>query len=75
MQEGIQLGAAQLFEIDSLHPAITPQAGHQVRDRLARAYRGKEEDRSLRDQIPEKGQRGGVQQRRRRRRRLPGGGR
>ena len=63
MQEGIQLGATQVFEIDALDPSITPQAAHQIRDRLARAYRGNEEDRSLPDQISKKSQRGGVEQR------------
>ncbi len=64
MQERVQLGAAEILQVGPLHPAVAPQAGQQVRDRLAAADRGDQEDRSLGGQVPEQGERGGVEQRR-----------
>ena len=63
VQERVQLGPAEILQVDPLHPAVPPQAGQQVRDRLAAAHRGDQEDRPLGGQIPEQGERGGVEQR------------
>jgi len=61
MQERVQLRAAEILQVGPLHPAVAPQAGQQIRDRLAAAHRGDQEDRPLGGQVPEQGQRGGVE--------------
>ena len=63
VQQGIEMSAAEVFQVDPLQPAVPPQAGHQVRDRLAGAHGGDQEDRTLRGQVPDKRKRGGIQQR------------
>ena len=55
VQERIEMGAAEVVQVDPLHPAVTPQAGQQVRDRLPGAHGGNQEDHLLRGQIPKKG--------------------
>ena len=63
VQQGIQMSAAEVFQVDPLQPAVPPQAGHQVRDRLAGAHGGDQEDGTLPGQVPDKRKRGGIQQR------------
>ena len=62
VQERVKMRPAEVVQVDSLRPAVPSQAGQQVRDRLAGAHGGDQEDRSLRGQIREQGQRRGIEQ-------------
>jgi hypothetical protein len=55
VQERVEMGAAEVMQVDALHPAVTTQTGHQVRDRLAGTHGGDQEDCLLRGQIPQQG--------------------
>jgi hypothetical protein len=52
---------AEVIQVDPLEPAVAPQVGQQVRNRLTGAHGGDQEDRPSRGQVPEQGQRGGVE--------------
>ena len=64
VQQRIEVGAAEVVQVDPLQPAIPPQAGQQVRDRVAGPYGGDQEDRPLRGQVLKEGQGRGIEQRR-----------
>ena len=57
------MSAAEVLQVDPLQSAVPPQAGHQVRDRLAGTHGSDQEDHPLRSQIPDKRKRDRIQQR------------